>query len=112
MKIEESLTKENFWNEIETKYPNAFKIFADWIDEYKKEVKWNYFFGAGHKNYNDFHGAPKFHDIPHAMQLGIWLAFIKDTTEPCYMIPDLHSYNLNEWILGYMDNKEEDLTDL
>lgn len=71
MKIEESLTKENFWNEIEQKYPNAFKVFSDWIDEYKKEVGWDTIFpiirldnesGNGYKEYQI-----KFHNLPHAM---------------------------------------------
>jgi len=62
MKIEESLTKENFWNEIETKYPNAFKIFTDWIDKYKKAVDWNDLF-RDHLNADAKFASPKFHDI-------------------------------------------------
>lgn len=74
MKIEESLTKENFWNEIQVEYPNAFKVFSDWIDEYKKEINWSGLF-RDHLNGDAKFSSPKFHDLPHAMQLGIWIVF-------------------------------------
>ena len=110
MKIKEILTKENFWNEMIQKYPKAMKIFCDWIDEYKKEVKWNDLFQ--HETFEHYFERKshtikfyerqnlitnkeikeakrnvlfscwskevriiKFHDIPYAMQLGIWIEF-------------------------------------
>lgn len=70
------LTKENFWNELHEKYPNQMKVFCDWIDEYKKRVKWG-------KLFNEFLdcdvidniNAPKFHEIPVAIQIGIFIQF-------------------------------------
>jgi hypothetical protein len=58
----ENLTKENFFNEMQKKYPKAMDIFCKWIDEYKKRVEWD---------------CPlKYHDLPLAMQAGIWSVFI------------------------------------
>lgn len=71
MKVEQNLTKENFWNEQMEKFPKSMKIFCAWIDEYKKTVDWVNLFNE-HLNI-------KFHDIPYEMQQGIWIAFVKDT---------------------------------
>lgn len=56
-----SLTKENFWNEIKERYPEAVDHFCTWIDGYKKEVGWNDLFGE----------IFKFHNLPFDMQNGI-----------------------------------------
>jgi len=48
------------------KYPFAMRYFHDWIDAYKKRNKWKSLFNASSK-----HKAPKFHELPLAMQLGI-----------------------------------------
>ncbi len=78
----ENLNKENFFNELTEKYPIAMKIFCDWIDEYKKEVDWDYLFNEGEVK-GDFKSAPKFHDLPYDMQSGIIIRFacehFKDT---------------------------------
>ena len=74
MKIEESLTKENFWNEIEQKYPNAFKVFSDWITEYFTSLEHDIFYYD--KEDNDYYSIT-FRYLPHAMQHGICLAFIE-----------------------------------
>ena len=74
----ENLTKENFWNEMMQKYPLATKQFCDWIDEYKKQNNWNKLFNQG---YNSFTGpipAPKYHDLPLAMQTGIAIEFMQE----------------------------------
>lgn len=68
MNIEKSLTKENFWNEMMEKFPKATKSFCDWIDEYKKETDWNNLLG----------GDIKYHDLPYAMQQGVWISFCYD----------------------------------
>ncbi len=72
----ETLTKENFWNEMEQKYPKAMAHFQNWIDGYKETVKWNYFFGAGHNDAHNYHGAPKYHELPIAMQFGIFVEYL------------------------------------
>lgn len=66
----DNLSKDNFWNEVEKKYPVAFKHFSKWIDEYKKETNWEELFGNDHK-YNHGIAGTKFHDIPFDMQNGI-----------------------------------------
>lgn len=70
----ESLTKENFWNDLMEKYPEEMKLFCAWIDEYKKKVDWNNLF-ASTVNAK----IPKYHDLPIAMQFGIFLQFAKES---------------------------------
>lgn len=68
----ENLNKENFWNEMDARYPAAMHVFKGWIDMYKKEVKWDELFGE------DLLEPVKFHDLPYEMQIGIILRFISE----------------------------------
>lgn len=68
----DSLTKENFWNELMEHYPSEMELFCKWIDEYKKRVDWNKLFNP---SILIFRGPPKFHDLPIAMQAGIFMQF-------------------------------------
>lgn len=76
-----SLTKENFWNELHEKYPKSVQQFCDWIDKYKKKVDWNKLFNSD-SDWQDANGknapAPKFHDLPIAMQIGILLQYMSE----------------------------------
>lgn len=63
-------TKENFWNEIERKCPSEYKKMGDWINEYKERNGWNKLFG-------EF--APKVHELPVAMQIGIFIQYIQES---------------------------------
>lgn len=81
----ENLNKQNFWNSLEKRYPKEVKHFCDWIDVYKKDNKWDDLFnkgceiqvqidqGNGTKDF--FSVAPKFHEIPLAMQFGILIQY-------------------------------------
>ncbi len=85
----ESLTKENFWNDLHAKYPLAVDQFCKWIDEYKKRIGWNKLFNDCYIESNvrraangeichiDY-SAPKFHDIPFDMQRGIITRFFEE----------------------------------
>jgi hypothetical protein len=83
----ENLNKSNFFDEIEKKYPEAFTSFSEWIDRYKKEVNWNSLFNGGigihdggypSSDWVSKTEAPKFHDIPKEMQIGILLKFASE----------------------------------
>lgn len=76
MKIKEGLTKENFWNEMKQKYPDTMAHFCRWIDEYKKEIQFNELFLNGIRVEQC---RIKFHDLPYAMQLGIWLEYVSQS---------------------------------
>lgn len=67
----ETLTKENFWDEMEQKYPKAMAHFKEWIDRYKSEHDWEDLFNHN-TEYQDTL-APKYHELPIAMQFGIFL---------------------------------------
>ena len=69
MELQEGLTKENFWDDLQEKYPDAMKTFLNWIDDYKKTVKWAEILGGSAR-------APKFHDLPYTMQFGICVEFL------------------------------------
>lgn len=73
LKYPASLTKENFWNELQKKYPKQMEVFCKWIDDYKKRVEWDMIFTSNRK----------FHDIPIAMQIGILMEFTM-SQEPDY----------------------------
>jgi hypothetical protein len=60
-----NLTKENFFNALRTKCPEAVDEFCKWIDEYKKDNNWVKLFGPD----------IKFHDLPFEMQQGIIARF-------------------------------------
>jgi len=66
-----NLNKENFFNDLQQKFPKAMKHFCDWVDEYKEEVKW----------LEMFSGNIKFHDIPYDMQVGVLLRYLSEITD-------------------------------
>ncbi len=66
----ENLTQENFWNDLHSRFPGATQIFCDWVDKYKLENDWDSLFDP----------ELKFHDLPHAFQLGMWFEFMVTVT--------------------------------
>lgn len=97
MNLTEALTLTNFWNDLKAKYPEGLKIFTDWVDEYKKAVYWKGLFGA------EIIRAPKFHELPYAFQLGIWLEFVNSMGGCAYDI-DVFQFDLKEEITQYVAN--------
>lgn len=79
-----SLSKANFWNDLTEKYPEEMKHFCIWIDEYKKRVDWNTLFNSN-SNWQNCDGknapAPKYHDLPIAMQVGIIIQYFIETCD-------------------------------
>lgn len=60
-----------FWKSMHQKYPDIMKHFGQWIDEYKKEVKWSQLFITG----------VKFHDLPIELQQGVLVRYNKEAAE-------------------------------
>lgn len=107
--IRKPLTKENFWNEMMEKYPNATKAFCDWIDEYKKAVGWGNLFNEGLPDTKGiFSEAPKFHDLPYAMQVGIWLEYVCNRGGCQYEIENFFEFDLRTDIEGFFEHLLED----
>jgi hypothetical protein len=69
----QNLSKENFWNDLHAKYPQAVDLFCKWIDKYKVEVGWDELFNQA--GLPDEDKPVKFHDIPFEMQNGILARF-------------------------------------
>jgi len=105
MKLEEGLTKENFWNELYKAYPQGTQVFCEWIDEYKKACNWNDLF-RDHLNADAKFSSPKFHDLPYDMQLGIWIRFRRDMG--FYHVDDDLPENLRESITHVVKMIQED----
>lgn len=73
------LTKENFWNDLHEKYPGGMAWFCQWVDEYKI------------KNPAVFASGLKFHDLPTAMQVGVFIEFTMSHGQFCFF-PDGPDY--------------------
>lgn len=111
MKLQQALTKDNFWNKVMELYPKATKNFCAWIDEYKIAVGWDFLF------FNNRKASPKskcrssnieFHDIPFAMQEGIWLEYCRQTLHKYFEQPEhiSDSFDLEEDIKNVFEEIE------
>lgn len=97
MEVKKSLTKENFWDDLMLKYPQAVKEFCNWIDDYKRSVNWTSFIPEA-----------KYHDLPFEFQLGIWFRYMEEEA-PCYFEVDITEFDLASEIDYYMKQRETDL---
>jgi len=95
----ESLTKENFWNDMDEKYPEAMKVFKRWLEEYKLNMQWA---ATG--------DSIKYHDLPIEMQIGIWLGFAREKELLSYGC--LQSDEYIEWITGALHSLEKQLNQI
>lgn len=92
-----NLNKKNFWDNLYKEYPLGVKLFCNWIDGYKERNDWKELFGeiiidvrasrctsAYIKS-----PAPKFHNLPLAMQIGILIEFIA-------LYPSVHEWEIED----------------
>lgn len=93
----ENLNKENFWNDVYAKYPNATQEFCNWIDNYKEQNGWNKLFGSD----------VKFHHIPVAMQLGIWFEFSFQQGCGNFTIELTADFDFAEDVRMWLDHREQ-----
>ena len=75
------MTKANFWDKIQSEYPEEMGEFLSWLEEFKRRENWSDLFGQigqakpfpdGSINWAD---RLKFHDLPNAMQIGIFIQY-------------------------------------
>lgn len=104
----ENLNKQNYFTpEWKAKYPLASEHFCKWIDGYKKRVGWKklfnggvmYEFYGGSETFTHKTEAPKFHDLPIEMQIGIiyqWSVEIDLMPYTLTLIPNRHPYKLKD----------------
>lgn len=69
------MSKTEFWLPLEQQYPVQMADFRAWIDEWKRREKWNRFFRCEYEKDGTEVHAPKFHDLPNTMQLGIFIQY-------------------------------------
>lgn len=79
--MKDILTKENFWDEMEQKYPKAMKHFKEWIDGYKIANDWSVLFKANEKTMQIYSSTYKYHELPIAMQFGIFCEYVFTLTK-------------------------------
>lgn len=76
------LKKEKFWKEMFDKHPDEMTEFIEWVDSYKQRVEWDKIFNSN-SDYQNAQGknavAPKLHELPTAMQIGIFIQFTIET---------------------------------
>jgi len=79
--MEVELTKEKFWSPLEELNEEGLKKFYLWIDDIKRRNNWQQLFNYGSPHYSKqgWHN-PKFHELPSAMQFGIFLQYVSETT--------------------------------
>jgi len=80
-----TMTKDDFWNPIESRSPKQFEKFKNWVDEYKKRVDWSELWQEGEYIPCIEIKAPKVHELPDALQTGIFIQFITEI-EPSYTL--------------------------
>jgi hypothetical protein len=103
MNLQQTLTKENFFNEIMATYPKAANNFLNWIDDYKTAVNWDSLFqmrlvdvdivpsttvSSSQQVRQEFLTSVKFHEIPYAMQYGIWIEYCRQTLSNFFEQPE------------------------
>lgn len=77
----ENLNKENFFNDLQQRFPKAMEHFCKWIDKYKEENSWDELFNDGKAWAGGVTIAPKFHDLPYDMQVGVILRYVSEVIE-------------------------------
>jgi len=89
-----NLTKENFWNKIEGKYPLSFANFSLWVDLWKISNKTDTWISYA---LDQPIGSIKFHHYPYPMQFGVFCQYLEDME---LMEEDFNyfSINLDEYI--------------
>jgi len=118
----DNLNRENFWNEQYEKYPLAMVHFCNWIDTYKAANNWDTLFNAGilHEQIRVVETAivgrittttaPKFHDLPLTMQIGIWITYVRETKKFWTSnTVDLYKFDLRQEITDFLECHEDDL---
>lgn len=105
-----TLTKEEFWNAVHREYPNACAEFCAWVDAYKESVEWKQLFNERWPSVPIVRTkAPKYHELPYALQYGIWAQFMSDLgTGNLFQHPGAFN-TLSSWITGWCRQFEYDL---
>lgn len=99
-----NLNKANTWDAFDMQYPTAMCKFRKFIDIYKAENGWNDLFNSN-SDYQNRLGknavAPKFHDLPFEMQIGIIIAFLRiyNCANDTFLITAVKTYNdFRKWV--------------
>lgn len=71
-----------FWVAMKQRYPQVMELFLEWVNSYKLDNHWKQLFNYSLDAKRDIPGliiiTPKFHDLPIAMQMGIFMQFMAE----------------------------------
>ena len=101
--LKQPLALENFFNYLYVKYPEGMKVFCDWVDQYKLAVDWNTLFNSGGILRTGEAKAPKFHELPYALQLGIFFEFIRWNGGCEYSIENINALDFKDEFATYTE---------
>lgn len=114
-----SLTKENFFDELQEMCPRTMKQFCEWIDVYKDRVEWNTLFRyadpkCGYTKENCLGvkvQAPKFHELPIGLQIGVIITFLLEINTSHFNVFSgfkvRSTYDLIQFISESFDTEEK-----
>lgn len=77
--MKKQLTKDEFWEPLKEECPRGMKMFGEFIDKYKEENDWENLFNCGVAYDQESKPYVKYHDLPLAMQYGIFSEFVDGT---------------------------------
>lgn len=100
-----TLTKQEFWNPLEEKYPKAMKDFRKWVDHYKDLNDWNELFNEHDDGVLAMGIAPKYHELPDYMQFGIFCQYLVEHEN--YYVGVLDITNPKQIITQYIEKLED-----
>lgn len=75
------MNRSEFWDILSEKYPEEVGDFTHWCDEFKRRYNWFGIFREGADTIETplgtavIHKSIKIHDLPQAMQIGIFLQY-------------------------------------
>lgn len=85
MELPKALTAEQLQG-LKEKYPRSMEVFEKWLKEFGKLIKYGELFNDGYYIGGTYTKAPKFVELAHCFQLGIWIEFIRQQGTEQYLI--------------------------
>lgn len=87
------------WAALAKKHPEAYKLFEEWLHQYKKFQRWPRMF-----NETKTRPAPKYPDLPAAMQVGIFTQFCFDLAiDRLELTAPFQPYNIIDCVLDAIE---------
>lgn len=96
-------------------HPKEMQVFCVWVDKYKERVHWKGLFSRYFKDQSKasqdhgYDGWPKFHDLPIAMQMGIFAEFAAESENRDFQLTVRAT--IRQWFVAADMESEPDFSD-